>query len=175
MLTRVKDVKHILMTVDEGKHMKQEAPTKDLPRFYEVCQQHNLDSHAMQAIADRAGVKKDIVDAMSVSVAVHRAHASSVLAALSEHTGKNWTLDTVQVRLLPTFQAYHTFHHFDLAMLSIMSGVPFDRIDTMLRNEPVSMREARLVLQAASRQTRLYYQFTNVDVALSDGEGTNYG
>ena len=51
--------------------------------------------------------------------------------------------------------------------------VSFDRIDLMLRGEPVSEREARLVLQAASKQTRLYYKLSNVDVALSDGEGAN--
>jgi hypothetical protein len=147
------------------------SPTRGKPRFCEVCQQHHLDSHALQALADTAGVKKQVVDQMSVGTAVHRAHARSVLAALSTHTGKSWTLDNVQVRLLPTFQDYHAFHHFDLALLSSMSGVSFDKIDLMLRNEPVSTREARHILLAASKQTRLYYKFTNVDVALLDGDG----
>jgi hypothetical protein len=43
----------------------------------------------------------------------------------------------------------------------------------MLRGEPVSTHNARLVLQAASKQTRLYYKFSNVDVALTDGEAAN--
>ena len=149
--------------------MEQEASLRVLPRFSEVCQQHNLDYHAMKALAEKAGVPKQVVDHMSMSVAVHRAQAGSVLSALSELTGENWTLSTVQVRLLPTFQEYHAFHHFDLAILSLMSGISFDRIDLMLRGKPVSTHEARVVLQAASRQTRLYYQFSNVDVALSDG------
>jgi hypothetical protein len=109
----------------------EQGPLK--PRFSEICQQHNLDYHALQALAERAGVKKDVVDAMSMSVAVHRADALKILSTLSEHTGKSWTLDSVQVRLLPTFQDYHAFHHFDLALLSNMSGISFDRIDVMLR------------------------------------------
>jgi hypothetical protein len=156
--------------------MEKESPQPVKPRFVEICQQHNLDYQAMQAIANAARVKKDIVDAMSVSVAVRRFHALKVLTALSKHTGKSWTLDNVQVRLLPTFQEYHTFHHFDLAQLSTGSRVSFDRIDMMLRGEPITTREAQLILLAASRQTGLYYKFTNVDVALSDGEEANkYG
>jgi len=46
----------------------------------------------------------------------------------------------------------------------------------MLRDEPVTTREAYRVLQAASRQTRLYYKLlTNIDVKLTDGNGDHYG
>lgn len=151
----------------------EQKPVK--PRFSEVCQMHNLDYQAMQALADTAGVPKHVVDAMSVSTAVHRAHATSVLKALSDHTGQTWTLDNVKVALLPTFQDFYAFHQFDLSILSATSGISFDTIGMMLRDEPVSTREARLVLQAASKQTRLYYKFSNVDVKLTDGEGADSG
>ena len=127
----------------------------------------------MQALADKAGVKKDIVDAMSVSMAVRRVQALKVLAALSEYTGESWTLDNVQVRLLPTYSDYHAFHPFDLARLSTGSTVPFDRLEMLLRGEPITTREAQLVLLAASRQIGLSYKLANVDMALSDEEGAD--
>lgn len=147
--------------------MKQEASqSSNRPRFSEVCQRYHLDYQAMQEIARSAGVPKDVVDAMAVSTAVRRDQARKVLAVLSERTGETWTLDNVHVAILPTFKDFHAFHQFDLAILSTTSGVSFDTIDRMLRGEPISEHEAIRILQAASRQTRLYYKFTNVDVAL---------
>lgn len=147
--------------------MKQEASqSSKRPRFSEVCQRYHLDYQSMQEIARSAGVPKEVVDAMAVSTAVHRDQALKVLAVLSERTGATWTLDNVQVVILPTFKEFHVFHQFDLAILSTTSGVSFDTIDRMLRGEPIREHEAIRILQAASRQTRLYYKFTNVDVAL---------
>src|SRR5579859_6526973 len=100
-----------------------------LPHFAEICQRHNLDYQAMQALADLAGVPKDVVDAMSMSTAVKRRQATAVLAALSQHTGEIWNLDNVAVPLLPTFQDLHAFSRFDLSVLSIASGISFDTID----------------------------------------------
>lgn len=148
--------------------MEKESPQPGKPRFFEVCQMYNLDYQAMQGIADTARVPKHIVDAMSVSVAVRRAHASSVLAALGDHTGQTWTLDNVQVALLPTFQNVHMLHQFDLVILSTASGVSFDLIAMMLRDEPVSMKEAKSVLKAASQQTGQTYTVRNVDVKLTE-------
>ncbi len=76
--------------------MEKESPESTKPRFYEVCQMYNLDYQAMQAIAEKARLSKNIVDAMSVSVAVRRVQASAVLTALSDHTGQTWTLDNVR-------------------------------------------------------------------------------
>jgi hypothetical protein len=149
--------------------MEKEPPQKVLPRFSEVCQMHNLDYQAMQAIAEKAGLPKQVVDAMSVSTAVRRVHATSVLEALSEHTGQTWTLDKVTVALRPTFQDFHTLHQFDLAILSTTSGVSFDIISMMLSSEPVPMKEAQSVLRAASKQTGLHYTLDNVDVKLTEG------
>ena len=149
--------------------MEQEAPQQGKPRFSEVCQKHHLDYQAMQALADNAGLPKQVVDAMSVSVAVRRLHALKVLQALGELTGETWTLDTVRVALRPSFQDFHRLHQFDLAILSTASGVSFDIIGMMLRGEPVPMKEVKSVLRAASQQTGQHYTPDNVDVQLSEG------
>lgn len=150
--------------------MEKESSEPEKPRFCEVCQMHNLDYQAMQEIADLAGVPKQVVDAMSISTAVRRQHALSVLAALSEQTGQAWTLDNVKVALLPSFQDFHALHQFDLAILSTTSGVSFDLIRMMLRDEPIPVKEARSVLQAASKQTGQHYTVNNVDVQLLGGD-----
>jgi hypothetical protein len=144
--------------------MEQE-PAK--PRFSEVCQMHHLDYQAMQTIAGKAGVLKQVVDAMSVSVAVRRTHATAVLTALSDHTDHTWTLDNVRVALLPTFRDFHTIHQFDLAILSTASGVSFDVIGMMLRDEQVSLEEAKAVLRAASKQACQSYTISNIDVKVT--------
>ena len=148
--------------------MEKELPESEKKRFYEVCQMHQLDSQAMQGLADRARVPKDTVDAMAVSVAVRRMDALSVLAALSDLTSQTWTLDNVKVALLPTFADFHRIHQFDLAILSTTSGVSFDVISNMLRCEPVPMNQARLVLRAASKQAGQTYTLNNVDVKLPE-------
>jgi hypothetical protein len=76
----------------------------------------------------------------------------------------------VKVALFPTFAALHTLHQFDLAILSTSSGISFDIISMMLRDEPVPMKEARSVLHAASQQTGQHYNVTNVDVKLTEGK-----
>jgi len=150
--------------------MEKESSPSVKPRFSEVCQRYHLDYQAMQAIAEKASVPKKVVDAMSVSSAVHRGRAESVLAALSEYTHDTWTLENVHVAVLPTFQDFHTFYQFDLAILSTASGIPFDTVDRMLRGEPITLYQARRIMQAASQQSRLCYRFYNVDVKLSDAE-----
>ena len=153
--------------------MEKEASQPVKPRFSEVCQRYHLDYQAMQEIARRAGVPKEVVDDMSVGRAVHRRQAVSVLVALSKYTSYPWTLENVQVTLLHTFSEFHAFHQFDLSILSITSGISFDMIAKMLRGEPVTAHEARLILQAAHRQSRLSYKFTNVDVKLTDADETS--
>ncbi len=149
--------------------MEKELPESEKKRFYEVCQMYHLDSQAMQHIAAKAGFSKQVMDAMAVSVAVCRAQATAVLAALSEQTGQTWTLDNVKVVLFPTFAGLHALHQFDLDMLSIASGVSFDIISRMLREEPVPMKQARLVLRAASKQVgQMWYTLDNVDVKTSE-------
>ena len=147
--------------------MNSETQTPEKMRFSEVCQKYHLDYQAMQAIAEKAGLKKEVIDAMAVSVAVRRADALKILEALSEHTGEIWTLHTVKVAIMPTFADFHSIHQFDLDILSTTSGVSFDTVSMMLRSEAVPMKEAYLVLMAASKQTGQHYRLTNVDVKLS--------
>ncbi|SRR5216110_1278905 len=148
--------------------MEQEAPQSPKPRFCEVCQMHTLDYQAMHSIAKRAGLPKQVIDTMAVSVAVRRWQAEKILVALSEHTGQTWTLENVRVALLPTFADFHSIHQFDLAILSTTSGVSFDIVSMMLRAEPVPTGEASLVLKAASAQTGQKYTVNNVDVRLAE-------
>ena len=148
--------------------MEKELPKPVKPRFSEVCQMYNLDYQAMQALADKAGLKKQVIDAMAVSVAVRRVEALRVLDALSDHTSQRYTLDNVKVALLPAFKDLHALHQFDLDILSTTSGVSFDLISMMLRDEAVPMKEAALVLLAASKQTGQHYRLNNVDVKLTE-------
>ena len=127
---------------------KEALQSSNRPRFSEICQMHNMDFLAMQALADLAGVPKQVVDRMAVSVAVRRVHAIAVLAALSELTGQTWDLDNVKVVLLPTFADLHLLHQFDLAILSTTSGISFDRISLLLQDEPILMKEAGPILHA---------------------------
>jgi hypothetical protein len=150
--------------------MDNEPSQSAKPRFYEVCQMYHLKYQNMQDISNNAGLSKQVIDAMSVSVAVKRVHAIKILAALSEHTGKTWTLNDVKIVLLPTFQDLHTLHQFDLEVISTTSGISFDIIGMMLRNEPVPVEEAKPVLRAASKQTGQTYTITNVDVKLTRKE-----
>ncbi len=147
--------------------MENDTPKSERMRFYEVCQMYNFDYKAMQALADKARVPKEIVDRMAVSAAVRRAQATSVLAALSDLTSQTWNFDNVKVALLPTFQNLHTVYQFDLAILSTKSGVSFDIISNMLLDEPVTKEEARLILLAASKQSGQNYTISNVDVKLA--------
>ena len=143
-------------------------------RFYDVCLMYDFDDEALQEIANISGVHKSVVDAMFVSVIVRRADALKVLAVLSQYTGKMWSLNNVKIALMPTFQELHTAHPFDTAMLSMHAGVPFAIIDMMLSGHAVPMRDARLVLQMASRQTGQDYTLETVDVKLTEG-GNTYG
>ena len=148
--------------------MNSETQIPEKTRFSEVCQRCNLDYQAMQALADKAGLQKQVIDAMAVSVAVRRADALKILKALSEHTGQTWTLNNVKVAIMPTFPDFHSIHQFDLDTLSTTSGVSFDTIRMMLHREPVPTKEASSVLMAASKQTSQHYRLNNVDVKLSD-------
>src|SRR5579864_7367538 len=119
-------------------------PAKPRPRFYDVCLMYDLDYPTLQAIADKAGVDKSIIEAMFVSVAIHRADALKILSAFSEHMGKTWTFDDMKVALLPTFEEIYTTHQLDCALLATDSSVAYATIDMMRTSEPVSERDARL-------------------------------
>jgi hypothetical protein len=135
--------------------------------FFDLCLE--LDERAMQEIADKAGVAKRVVDDMSLSIAVPRVNAEKVLTAFSQYMGQSYTLDTVKIALFPTFEEIHKKHNFDLATLAMHSGVPYAIVDMMLVNHPVPEKEARLVLQMASRLSEQIYRLEKVDVKLEGG------
>lgn len=147
-----------------------QPPTQQVKlSFHHLCLMYELDDKALQDIADISGVDKSIIDAMFVNLLVHRADALKALAALSQYTGKTWSFDNVKIALLPTFQELHTAHHFNLAKLAMHAGVPFTTLNKMLNDHPVPLRDARLVLQMASRLSGQNYTLKNVDVQLTDG------
>lgn len=135
------------------------------PRFFYLCGRFHIDAIGLQDIAHKANVHNFVVNAMFLNDRV--SDAEKVLTAFSERTNTTYTLDNVQVSLLPTFKEIYERHHFDLATLSTGSSIPSAIIDMMLVDEPVPIQEARLVLQMASRLSRQNYSLETVDVRCS--------
>lgn len=150
--------------------MSTDTPQSPKPRFYDIC--YNLDYQTLLDIANKVEVTKSVMDAMLMSIAIHRSDANKILVAFSQHTGTTWTLDNVRVALLPTFKDLHAKHAFDLESLTTEAGVPFAIIDMMLDDAPVPKQEARLVLRVVSKEAGEDYTFENVDVQL-EKEDTN--
>lgn len=143
-------------------------PAKLKPTFYNIFLMYDLDYPILQTIANMAHVDKSIIEAMFVSVAIHRADAEKILTAFSTYTGKTWIFDDMKIALFPTFAHIYTTHQLDFVTLATDTDVPHATIDMMLSGEPVSEREARLVLQTVTRQTGHHYTLENVDVQLTE-------
>ena len=134
--------------------------------FYEVCQRHDLDEQAVKNLAYIAKIDESVVLALFADLAVCRVYAVQILSVLSECMGGNYTLDTVAVKVLPTFNELHETHQLDLGKLATEAGVTYRMIAQMYANEPVPEEEARLVLQVVSRQTGHIYRIEHVDMQL---------
>jgi hypothetical protein len=132
--------------------------------FHELCVMYELDYETLLEMARRAGVPSTTLDAMFIGEPVRRSHAAKMLDAFSTQTGRSCTLTNVKVPLLPTFADLSKRHTLDLSTLSTSSGVPLVVINEMLQGEPVTMKEARLVLQMVSRMTGESYTPDTVDV-----------
>jgi hypothetical protein len=137
------------------------------PTFFNAVVLHDFDYPTLQLIATMAGVEEYVISAMFTTTAIHRADAEKILTAFSEYTQESYTLDNVRVALHPTFSDIVDVHKLDTSVLSTRSGVPIAIIDMMLCDEPVPIKEARLVLQMASRASNHDYSLENVDVKLS--------
>ena|SRR5579859_6758167 len=149
-------------------HTNPSQPAK--PRFYDVCNRYEqLDSPTLEEIAEKAGVGKHVMENMYIHMAVRRADAEKLLATFSQHVGQPYTLDNVRVALLPTFQEVCATHHWDFAMLTEHTEVPYSTIQQLLADEPVPIEEARVVLQMASRLSGKDYTLDTVDVTLVEG------
>jgi hypothetical protein len=140
-------------------------PTK--PKFNDVCMGYQFDGQALQEIADISGVPRRAVDALFLGKAVERAEALILLAVLSQRTGHVWSLDNVDVPLLPTFADLSVSPGFDAGSLSLQANVPFSVIDQMLCDHPVSKGDALKVLSALSRCSGHQYTLDNVVVNLT--------
>lgn len=143
-------------------------PVKLKPTFYNICLMYDLDYPALQTIANMAHVDKSIIEAMFVSVTIHRLDAEKILTAFSAYTGKTWTFDDMKIALHPTFEKIYTTHHLDFVTLATDTDVPHATIDMMLSGEPVSASDARLVLQTVTKQTGHHYTLENVDIQLTE-------
>ena len=87
--------------MDETKHQVTLPPTK--LSFIDLFRQSQL-GYDMLVIkgAELAKVPRSVVNAMIVGNPVAPDDAQAVLAILSQHTGKAWSLDTVDVSVLST-------------------------------------------------------------------------
>jgi hypothetical protein len=77
---------------------------EDLPRekpdFLGVCTLYRIYYDDLLHIAEQAGVTREVLQKMFLSVPVKRAQAESVLKAFSHHIGRSWTMENTRV---PTF------------------------------------------------------------------------
>lgn len=145
----------------------QSQPTKNLKvSFYSICLMYEMDEYALQLLATLAKVDDSVVERMFVDVAVKRVEADQVLEALSRFKGETWNITNVRVALMPTFGELHTIHNFNLDTLAKDAGVPYAVLDMMLTGHAVSRRDARLVLQMASRLASKIFTFETVDIPL---------
>lgn len=115
-------------------------------------------------LAATAGVPIEIVQRMLKGKPVTQEQAMSVLATLSRITAAKWTLDNVEVTLVPRFAELHTSHNVSTEHLARTAGVLVEIIDRMLRDRPVLQVTAEKVLAAFSDLTGETYTLDNVDV-----------
>jgi hypothetical protein len=68
--------------------------------FYDICKVRAFSLNQLADLADLAGVERRVVNAMFLGNPVKRSEAVSVIVALSQITGENYTLDNTTVSLL---------------------------------------------------------------------------
>ncbi len=138
--------------------------------FHDLCVIHNYHFHALKELAETANVDRSVVNKMFLGTSVRRAEAEAILKAFSDATGETYSLDNVDVPLLPTLADLHAKHHFDLAALAIGAGVPFATIDMMLCGQKITKHDAYQILKMAAHQVHMPLTLENVDVALFNNE-----
>ena len=78
-------------------------PTQRVKKsFYNICVDNHFNSQKLQGIATASGVPWPTIVAMCEGKPVKRVEAEKVLTAFSNTTQRKWTLDNVEVPLLPT-------------------------------------------------------------------------
>jgi hypothetical protein len=137
--------------------------------FRDIFQPYYRNSRILNAI-DEKGADVRVMLKMIEGKMVPRADAEKVLVAFSEYTKQAWSLDNVQVALMPTFADLHRLHKFDLARLATDADLPYTVLDMMLAGHSVSLQDVRLVLQMASRLAGKQYTLETVDIPLDQEE-----
>ncbi len=69
------------------------------PSFYDICITHKFNSQKLQQIATISGVSMNTIEAMCNGNPVARSDAKKILAAFSQFTHSQWTLENVAVKL----------------------------------------------------------------------------
>ena len=141
--------------------------------FHDLCVIHNYHFHALKALAEVAGVGRNVVNKMYLGTSVRRREAQAVLKAFSAATGETYTLGTVEVALLPTFAHLHKQYTFDLDGLATGADVPFAIVDMLLHGQKVTKHAACQVLTMASHHIHMPLTLENTDVPVFDEEAAN--
>ena len=76
------------------------------PSFSQISLPYHKDEHILSVISKTADAQ--VMLKMIEGKMVRRAEAEKVLVAFSAYTGETWSLDNVEVVLLPTFAELHS-------------------------------------------------------------------
>jgi hypothetical protein len=149
--------------------LAQMTDTNDVKEsFRDLCLLYNYRYVAMGEIAEQARVDRCVLNKMYVGTPVRRIEAQEILAIIARRTGIKYSLENVNVPLLPTFAELHSQLAFDLDAIAIKTGITFATIDKMLLGVKVVKYDAIQVLKYASHQGRLTFTLENTDVPVKD-------
>ncbi len=71
------------------------------PTFYTICTEHQFNSTKLQELSTDSGVPYAVINEMCNIRPVEQSHAEKVLVAFSKATSRKYTLNNVNVPLLP--------------------------------------------------------------------------
>jgi hypothetical protein len=74
-----------------------DGPPPPKPRFYDLCQTHQIDEKALIILATEAGVSQVAMNAMRIGDPVRRHEAEKILEAFSKCVGTTYTLDNTDI------------------------------------------------------------------------------
>jgi hypothetical protein len=142
--------------------------------FKDLCIHLKLGDGAWDDIDWMADVPAGTLWKMLIGHPLKRKLAEKVLVGLSELDGETcWTLDNVEVTLLPTPASYfdHAFRQCSMKYQTLVSlaahaGIAQSVIDLMIVGKPVYREEAEKVLALLSLHTDRVWSFDTIDVPL---------
>lgn len=142
--------------------------------FKDLCLQLGIGDGALDDVDWMADVPAGTFWKMFLGRPVSLKLAEKALFALSEHDGETrWTLNSVEVSLLPTPVSYfvEAFRHCPmdyqtLVALAAHAGITQTVIDCMIVGKPVYRAEAEKVLALLSLHTDRVWSFETTDVLL---------